>query len=74
MRLEPGSPSKLLSRRHKSSLTPSPKAAAAAEEADKAKSYADYLAEQAAKGRGELGVKEARAPNAGSKDKKSNLT
>ena len=32
MRLEPGSPSKLLSRRHKSSLTPSPKAAAAAED------------------------------------------
>jgi plasminogen activator inhibitor 1 RNA-binding protein len=44
--------------------------AAAIEEADKAKSYADYLAEQAAKGRGELGVKEARAPNAGGKDKK----
>lgn len=45
-------------------------AAAAEEEADKAKSYADYLAEQAAKNRGELGVKEARAPNEGTKDKK----
>ncbi|KAM5531590.1 hypothetical protein V8D89_014759 [Ganoderma adspersum] len=32
MKLEPGSPSKLLSRRHKSSLTPSPKAAAAAQD------------------------------------------
>ncbi|PIL36198.1 hypothetical protein GSI_01859 [Ganoderma sinense ZZ0214-1] len=32
MRLEPGSPSKLLSRRHKSSLAPSPKAAAAAQD------------------------------------------
>ena len=32
MKLEPGSPSKLLSRRHKSSLAPSPKAAAAAQD------------------------------------------
>jgi len=37
---------------------------------DSSKSYADYLAEQAAKKLEGLGVKEARAPNEGSKDNK----
>lgn len=46
--------------------------AAPEEPVDKSKSYADYLAEQAAAKRGDLGVKEARAPNEGSKDKKWN--
>ncbi|OKL60296.1 hypothetical protein UA08_04073 [Talaromyces atroroseus] len=45
-------------------------AAAPEEPVDKSKSYADYLAEQAAAKRGDLGVKEARAPNEGTKDKK----
>lgn len=37
---------------------------------DNSKSYADYLAEQAAKKLEGLGLKEARAPNEGSKDNK----
>ncbi|EEQ84075.1 uncharacterized protein BDCG_00880 [Blastomyces dermatitidis ER-3] len=46
-------------------------AAAAAEAEDKAKSYAEYLAEQAEQRREDLGVKEARKPNEGVKaDKK----
>lgn len=46
-------------------------AAAAAEAEDKAKSYAEYLVEQAEQRREDLGVKEARKPNEGVKaDKK----
>jgi plasminogen activator inhibitor 1 RNA-binding protein len=37
---------------------------------DNSKSYADYLAEQATKKLGGLGLKEARAPNEGSKENK----
>ncbi|KAH8692699.1 hypothetical protein BGW36DRAFT_362249 [Talaromyces proteolyticus] len=40
------------------------------EPVDKSKSYADYLAEQAATKSSDLGVKAARAPDAGAKDKK----
>jgi len=37
---------------------------------DTSKSYADYITEQASKKLGELGLKEARAPNEGSKENK----